>query len=101
MSYLFKTTELEDKVINELKTKNYYLFVIIVFLSVIPAAFIADNYFIGNVNFFRIPYIFLILTIYAILAGKHGIKAVFKINKSREGSLFSFKDPVKYTIKKF
>lgn len=100
MSYLFKITELEREIIYELKTKNYYFFVIIVFLSVIPAANIVTRYFSDNVNYFRIPYVLLILTIYAILVGKHGIKAVFKINKSREGSLFSFKNPVKYIIKK-
>jgi len=100
MSYLFKTTELEDKTIYELKTKNYYLFVVIVFLSVIPAAYIVDLFFRDKVNFFRIPYVTLILIIYAFLAGQDGIKAVFRINKAREGSLFSFKNPVRYTIKK-
>jgi len=100
MSYLFKTIELESETTYELKTKNYYLFVIIVFLSVIPAAYIVSLYFSDNVNYFRIPYILLIFTIYATLVGKDGIKAVFKINRSREGSLFSFENPVKYTIKK-
>ena len=100
MSYLFKTIESESETTYELKTKNYYLFVGVVFLSVIPAAYIVDNYFSDNVNYFRIPYILLILTIYAILVGKREIKAVLRINKSRAGSLFSFKNPVKYTIKK-
>lgn len=100
MSYLFKTTKLEDRTIYELKTKNYYLFVALVFLSVIPAGFIVGLYFKDNVNYFRIPYVLLILSVYAMLVGKSGIKAVFRINKAREGSLFSFKNPVKYIIKK-
>lgn len=99
MSYLFKTTELENKIIYELKTKNYYIFVLLVFLSLIPAVYIVELFFKDNVNFFRIPYVLLVLTIYAILVGKDSIK-IFKINKVREGSLFSFKNPVKYIIKK-
>ena len=99
MSYLLKTTELEDKIILELKTKNYYIFVMLVFLSLIPAIYIVELFFRDNVNFFRIPYVLLILAIYAILGGKDSIK-IFKINKAREGSLFSFKNPVKYIIKK-
>ena len=100
MSYLFKTTELEDKIIYELKTKKFYILVLLVFLSVIPAAFIASNYFSGNVNLFRIPYVLLVLTVYFILGGKAFIKVIFSINKGREGSLFSYKNPVKYTFKK-
>jgi len=99
MSYLFKTTELEDKTIYELKTKNFYIFVLLVFLSLIPAVFIVANYFRDNVNFFRIPYVLLILAVYAILGGKGFMKVLFTINKAREGSVFSFKNPVEYTIK--
>jgi len=99
MSYLLKRTELEDRIILEVKTKNFYIFVALVFLSVIPAAFIVSLFFVDNVNFFRIPYVLLILTVYAILGGKDWTK-VFRINKTREGSIFSFKNPVKYIIKK-
>ena len=99
MSYLLKRTELEDRTILEIKTKNFYIFVALVFLSVIPAAYIVSLYFSDNVNYFRIPYVTLILVIYAILGGK-GWTKIFRINKTREGSIFSFKNPVKYIIKK-
>lgn len=38
--------------------------------------------------------------IYASDGGKALVKTTFKINKAREGSLFSFKNLVKYIIKK-
>ncbi|RLC36061.1 hypothetical protein DRH27_05820 [Candidatus Falkowbacteria bacterium] len=97
MSYLLKRTDLEDRTILELKTKNFYIFVACVFLSVIPAAFIVSHYFPYNVNFFRVPYILLILIVYAILGGR-GSQKIFRINKTRKGSLFSFKNPVKYSV---
>ena len=97
MSYLFKRTVLKDRTILEVKAKNFFIFVILVFLSVIPAAFIVSLYFEDNVNYFRIPYVTLILIIYAILGGRDWTK-VFRINKTRKGSLFSFKNQVKYSI---
>ncbi len=101
MSYLFKTTELEDKIICEVKTKNYYIFAILVFLSTIPAVLIVTLYFRDNVNLFRIFYVLLVAIIGFIFSGRGLIKILFKINnKTREGSIFSFKNPVRYTIKK-
>lgn len=101
MSYLFKTAELEDKTIFEMKIKNYCIFATIVFLSLIPAVYIVELFFSHNVNLFRIPYVSLIIIIHLILGGKALIKILFTINnKTREGSLFSFKNPVKYIIKK-
>ncbi len=57
MSYLYKTTELEDRTIFEMKTKRFHVFVLLVFLSVIPAVFIVVNFFAFNVNILRIPYV--------------------------------------------
>lgn len=101
MSYLFKTTELEDKTIFEMKTKNFHIFVLFVFLSLIPAVYIVEHFFIGKVNLFRIPYVILILTIYFSLGGRAFMKIIFSINKAREGSVFSYKKPLKYTFKKY
>ena len=102
MGYLFKKTEDQDKTILELKTKNFYIFAIIVLLSLIPAVYLATHYFENNVNLLRIPYVLLLILIYAILDGKAIAKILFPKNKiCREGSVFSFKNPVKYTIKKW
>ena len=101
MGYFYKKTELEDKTIYELKTKNAYIFVALVFLSVIPVVYLAVNYFSDHINLFRVILVSILIVIYGILDGKSIIKVGFTINnKTREGSLFSFKNPVKYTITK-
>lgn len=101
MGYFYKIIKEQDKIIYELKTKNTYIFAVIVFLSIIPIVFIAINYFADNINFFRIIFVSLLIVIYAILDGKAIIKVCFTINnKTRTGSLFSFKNPVRYTITK-
>jgi hypothetical protein len=98
MGYLFKETRLEDKTIFELKTKNFYIFAMIVFLSLIPAVYMVALYFMNNVNLFRIPYVLSLIVIYALFDGRAIGKILFSKNKTREGSAFSFKNPVKYTI---
>ena len=100
MGYLLKKNEVQDKTIFELKTKNFYIFAIIVFLSLIPAIYIVTHYFENNVNLFRTFYVLSIIIIYPILDGKAIIKILFSKSKIREGSVFSFKNPVKYTITK-
>lgn len=101
MGYLFKKTEDQDKTILELKTRNFYIFAIIVLSSLIPAVYLATHYFENNVNLLRIPYVLLLILIYAILDGEAIAKILVPKNKiCREGSVFSFKNPVKYTIKK-
>ena len=101
MSYLYKKTELPDKTILEMKIKNYCIFILIVFLSLIPAAYIVDNYFSDKVNFIRIPYVSLVIIVHLILGGRPLLKILSTINnKTREGSMFSLKNPAKYIIKK-
>lgn len=99
MGYFFRRTETQDKTIIELKTKNWYIFVIVVFILLIPTAiFLATTYFSNNPNLFRFFLVLFMITIFAILDGRTILK-LFKINNiTREGSIFSPKKPVKYTI---
>lgn len=76
MGYLFKKNIIQDKIILELKTKNFYIFATIVFLSLIPAVYIVALYFSDNVNLFRIPYVLFIIIMYAILDGGAIIKNI-------------------------
>lgn len=100
MGYLYKKTEVRDATVFELRTKNAYIFTVIVFLSLIPAVYIVVYYFKDNVNLFRILYVLLMIIAYAILDGEAILKILFSRNKIRKGSVFSFKNPVKYTIAK-
>ncbi len=100
MGYFFKKIESQDKIIFELKTKNLYIFTAIIFLSLIPAILITGRYFTDNVNLFRIPYIAAILIAYAVLDGKAILKVAFSKNRTRKGSVFSFKGPVRHIILK-
>ena len=99
MGCLFKRTETKDKMVLELITKNFYLFATLVFLSVIPIIYVAINY-IENINVFRVYLVLAMFVVYAILDGKVIMSIIFSRNKTREGSVFSFKNPVRYIIPK-
>lgn len=99
MGYLYKKTELNGKTSFELRTKNFYFFTAIIFSSLLPAAlYLAIRYFENTINLFRVFLVVLMISIYAILDGRAIVAILFARNKTREGSLFSFKKPVKYTI---
>lgn len=100
MSYLFKKTEDQEKIVFEVRTKNYLIFIALVFLSIIPAADIATQYWQYNINLFRVIYVGLILAFYALLGGEGLFKILFHKAKIREGSILSFKNPAKFIIKK-
>lgn len=99
MGFLYKKTKTNKEITIELRTKNFYIFAIIIFLSLIPAIYIATKYFENNMNLFRIAYISSIIILYALLDGKLISKILFSKNKQRTGSVFSIKNPVRYTIK--
>jgi len=98
VSYLFKRLEIPGKTVFEFKTKNFYIFVIIILLSLIPAVYISSIYFYDNLNLFRILYVTSVIIAYIILSGGAIIKILFTKNKVWKGSPFSFRNPVKYTI---
>ncbi|MBR9681218.1 MAG: hypothetical protein GOV00_00250 [Candidatus Altiarchaeota archaeon] len=99
MGYLFNRTETKDKVVFELRMKNWYIFTALAFLSVIPVVFIAVNY-VENITLFRVWIVFTMLCIYALLDGGAIMKIIFSKNKTREGSAFRFSNPRKYIITK-
>ena len=97
MSYLFKQTKADSKIVFTVRTINYCVFVALVFLSLIPAIVIVENY-IDNVNVFRIFYVLLILIVYALLGGHVIVKLWRAKNVIRTGKVFSLKNPLTFTI---
>jgi len=97
MSYLFKQSKTDNSTVFEIRLINYCVFIIFVFLSLIPAIIFVDNY-IENINIFRIFYVLLILIIYALLGGNVIIKVWWAKNVTRQGSIFSIKNPLKFII---
>ena len=101
MGYLFKKTENQDKTIIELRTKYANIFTLIIILLLVPIAiFLVTTYFNDNPNLFRLFLVLFMIGIYTILDGKSIIKILFAKNKVRKVSVFSFKNPVKYTFLK-
>ncbi len=99
MGYLYKKTELNGKTSFELRTKNSLIFAAVILLTLVPAsAYLATRYFENNINLFRVFLVALMILIYAILDGRAIVAIIFTRNRTREGSLFSFKNPVKYTV---
>ncbi len=99
MSYLFKQTITDNKIVYEVKIINYCIFIVLVLLSLIPAIAILENYNI-NINVFRIFYVGLVLIVYASLGGNVIIKLWNAKKMIRTGKIFSKKNPLTFTIDK-